>query len=184
MQASYSSSASNAKCSSPLVSRTRTPSPIFDYGRTHDGVFYRAMELLDGATLQRIVAVGGPQPPGKLVRILSMACGARAELTAANSPHRHAAIHGARIHARARCGRCSFGHLRPGAVAYFLLAGTDVFSGTSVLQVLSQHIHQTPEPLSERGLSVQSELEAIVLACLEQRPRAPTTERDGAPAPA
>jgi eukaryotic-like serine/threonine-protein kinase len=33
---------------------------IFDYGRTHDGVFYFAMELLHGATSQRIAAVDGP----------------------------------------------------------------------------------------------------------------------------
>ena len=31
------------------------------------------MELLDGATLQRIVAVDGAQPAGRVVRILSIA---------------------------------------------------------------------------------------------------------------
>lgn len=51
---------------------------IFDYGRTHDGVFYYAMELLDGATLQRIVETDGAQAPGRVVRILIMACGAKA----------------------------------------------------------------------------------------------------------
>jgi hypothetical protein len=52
---------------------------IFDYGRTDDGIFYYAMELLDGANLQRIVAVDGAQPPGRVVKILMAVCGALTE---------------------------------------------------------------------------------------------------------
>jgi serine/threonine-protein kinase len=64
-----------------LTARLTHPNTItiFDYGRTEDGVFYYAMELLDGATLDRIVAVDGAQAPGRVVRILTMACGALAE---------------------------------------------------------------------------------------------------------
>src|SRR6185436_7786157 len=35
-----------------------------------------------------------------------------------------------------------------GAVAYYLLAGVDVFDGKSVVAVCSQHLHQDPQPLS------------------------------------
>jgi serine/threonine-protein kinase len=73
-----------------LTSRLTHPNTItiFDYGRTHDGVFYYAMELLDGATLQRIVTVSGPQPAGRVVRILEMLCGALTEAHGIGLIHR------------------------------------------------------------------------------------------------
>ncbi|MEO8255893.1 MAG: serine/threonine-protein kinase [Acidobacteriota bacterium] len=73
-----------------LTARLTHPNTItiFDYGRTDDGVFYYAMELLDGATLQRIVAVAGAQPAGRVVRVLSMVCGALTEAHAIGLIHR------------------------------------------------------------------------------------------------
>ncbi|GMV14405.1 MAG: hypothetical protein AMXMBFR56_26290 [Polyangiaceae bacterium] len=52
---------------------------IFDYGRTPDGTFYYAMELLDGADLGEIVEVGGPMPAERVVNVLSCVAGALAE---------------------------------------------------------------------------------------------------------
>jgi serine/threonine-protein kinase len=52
---------------------------IFDYGRTPDGVFYYAMELLDGASLEAVVERDGPQPPGRVVRVMEMVAGGLAE---------------------------------------------------------------------------------------------------------
>ena len=43
---------------------------IYDYGRTPEGLFYYAMELLDGASLQDVVEATGPQPLPRVVRIL------------------------------------------------------------------------------------------------------------------
>ena len=73
-----------------LTARLTHPNTItiFDYGRTADNVFYYAMELLDGATLQRIVATDGAQPVARVVRILSMACGALTEAHAIGLIHR------------------------------------------------------------------------------------------------
>jgi serine/threonine-protein kinase len=61
---------------------------IFDYGRTPDGVFYYAMELLDGADLEAIVEASGPMPEGRLVRVLTMVAGALAEAHAIGLIHR------------------------------------------------------------------------------------------------
>ena len=201
-----------------LTARLTHPNTItiFDYGRTSDGVFYYAMELLDGANLERIVDVGGAQPPGRVVRILTMACGALAEAHSIGLIHRD--IKPANIVLCTQGGErdvvkvLDFGlvkemavdrevqltatnsvigtpqYMAPesmlapdsvdartdiyslGAVAYFLLAGEEVFTGTSVLEVCSQHLHQRPKSLSERGAAVPPELEAIVLSCLEKDP--------------
>ena len=57
-----------------------------------------------------------------------------------------------------------------GAVAYYLLAGRDVFDGASILEICIQHLHQAPASLSARGVEISPELEAVVLACLDKEP--------------
>ncbi len=57
-----------------------------------------------------------------------------------------------------------------GAVAYYLLAGSEVFGGKSIVEVCSQHLHQRPDAFSVRGVEIPAALEAVVLACLEKEP--------------
>ena len=61
---------------------------IFDYGRTAEGVFYYAMELLEGATLEEVVAIDGPQSPARVVRILEQVAGALSEAHGVGLIHR------------------------------------------------------------------------------------------------
>lgn len=70
-----------------------------------------------------------------------------------------------------------------GAVGYFLLTGEPVFRGESVLQVLTQALHQDVEAPSARlGKPIPAELEQIILACLarerDARPVDATAVRD------
>lgn len=61
---------------------------VYDYGQTADGVFYYAMELLDGADLERIVEATGPMPPARVIHVLTQALGALAEAHAMGLVHR------------------------------------------------------------------------------------------------
>ncbi|HLN59561.1 MAG TPA: CHASE domain-containing protein, partial [Thermoanaerobaculia bacterium] len=61
---------------------------IYDYGRTAEGVFYYAMELIRGINLTQLVEFDGPLPPGRVVHLLRQACGALAEAHAAGLIHR------------------------------------------------------------------------------------------------
>jgi eukaryotic-like serine/threonine-protein kinase len=64
-----------------LTARLKHPNTVtvYDYGRTPEGVFYYAMELLDGATLEQIVEKTGALPVGRVVHVLQQAAGALAE---------------------------------------------------------------------------------------------------------
>jgi serine/threonine-protein kinase len=73
-----------------LTARLTHPNTVtvFDYGRTPEGVFYYAMELLQGASLEEIVALDGAQPFGRVIRVLEQVAGALGEAHGIGLIHR------------------------------------------------------------------------------------------------
>jgi hypothetical protein len=73
-----------------LTARLTHPNTItiFDYGRTPEGIFYYAMELLDGASLEDVVAVGGALPPARAIHVGCQIASALVEAHTAGLIHR------------------------------------------------------------------------------------------------
>jgi serine/threonine-protein kinase len=61
---------------------------IYDYGHTADGIFYYAMELVDGLTLTKIVEEDGRMPAARVIHVLAQVAGSLAEAHELGLVHR------------------------------------------------------------------------------------------------
>lgn len=190
---------------------------LYDYGHTPEGLFYYAMEYLEGINLSQLVDRHGPQPEARVVSILTQACGSLAEAHDAGLIHRD--IKPANLFLTCRGGIFDFvkvldfglvkstgvageldvtgpnhmpgtpAYLSPeaiaridridhradlyalGAVGYFLLTGTPVFTGYSAVELFMKHARVEPDrPSSRLGRTVSPKLESLLLRCLSKRP--------------
>jgi serine/threonine-protein kinase len=192
---------------------------VFDYGRTPDGTFYYAMELVDGLDLEQLVTADGAQPAARVVHILVQILASLAEAHELGLVHRDVKPANVMIGARARAYDTvkvlDFGlvkelrrsvdaegplsgpvagtplYLSPEAIqapetvgpasdlyavaalGYYLLTGTHVFVGRTLVEVCAHHLHAVPDaPSSRLGSPVPPSLEQLLLRGLSKEPAA------------
>jgi serine/threonine protein kinase len=201
-----------------LTSQLNHPNTItvYDYGRTSEGVFYYAMEYLEGITFHDLASDYGPLPEGRVVHLLRQLCGSLAEAHASGLIHRD--VKPANLMLTCRGGVYDFvkvldfglvkafggdqddrltanhtltgtpSYMSPeaishpdtidvrgdiyavGAVGYFLLTKTPVFTGNGLIELCRKHIQEQPEPPSQRsGRPVSAAFERVLLGCLAKK---------------
>ena len=135
---------------------------IFDYGRTPQGVFYYAMEYLDGLNLEQLVRTDGPQPPARVVHILRQVCGALAEAHEVGLIHRD--VKPANIILSERGGMPDVAKVVDfGLVKSFETAGSPVdIEVTSANVLVGTPLYMSPEAISgDAALDGRSDLYAL-----------------------
>ncbi|RKG88832.1 TonB family protein [Corallococcus sp. CA049B] len=73
-----------------LTSKLRHPNTVtvIDYGQTDDGIYYIAMEYLEGRTLQQVLGQAGPLPWARAVSVAQQVCRSLREAHALGVVHR------------------------------------------------------------------------------------------------
>lgn len=139
-----------------LTSQLNHPNTIsvYDFGRTPEGVFYYAMEYLDGMDLQNLVDRFGEQPEARVIHILLQVCGSLTEAHEAGLIHRD--IKPANIILNRRAGLCDFvkvldfGLVKAvGSESTLNLTGVDSWVGTPMYASPESIAH--PETIDARS---------------------------------
>jgi hypothetical protein len=174
---------------------------IYDYGRTPDGVFYYAMEYVDGLDLDDLVRRDGPMPPGRVVRVLRQVSRALAEAHRGGLIHRD--VKPANVLLSERGGEPDFAKIVDFGLVKSLSKTSEALTSENV--VLGTPYYMAPETLrNPEAIDGRSDLYSLaatgyylltgkpvfegssadVFAQLLRDPPVPPSQRAGRPVPA
>ena len=195
---------------------------LYDYGSTPEGLFYYAMEYLEGETLASLIREVGPIPEGRVIHFLTQVCASLGEAHQLGLIHRDLKPENLMVCQRGGVADfvkvLDFGvaimmsstpdpnqaavgisgtpcYMSPeaitapqtldgrsdlyslGAIGYFLLTGQSVFPMAEMNAVLRSQLFEIPaRPSAKLGRPVDSDLEDVILKCLEKsRDKRPAT---------
>lgn len=137
-----------------LTSQLNHPNTIavYDYGRTPEGIFYYAMEYLDGFPLDALVKKHGPLPEGRVIHILEQLCGSLIEAHGVGLIHRD--VKPANIIINARGGMFDVVKL----LDFGLVKAVDAHKGASL--TVAGSITGTPLYVSPEGIEHPDDVDA------------------------
>jgi hypothetical protein len=132
---------------------------IYDYGKTPEGVFYYAMEYLEGINLEHLVQKHGPQPEGRVIHILRQVCGSLSEAHQVGLIHRD--VKPANIILTQRGGVPDFAKLLDFGLVKAI--GTEREARLTLAgAVAGTPLYLSPEAIQQRGeLDARSDLYAL-----------------------
>jgi serine/threonine-protein kinase len=131
---------------------------VHDYGRTAEGSFYYAMELLDGMDLEKLVATDGPQPPERVIHIVRQAARGLEEAHDVGLVHRD--IKPANVFVCRRWGEPDAVKVLDFGLAKNVAAPITSVTGHNV--VLGTPLYISPEALKDSGLvEVRSDIYSL-----------------------
>jgi serine/threonine protein kinase len=143
-----------------LTSRLTHPNTIaiYDYGRTPEGIFYYAMEYLEGINLEDLIKQHGPQPEGRVISILQQVCGSLAEAHSIGLIHRD--IKPANIILTQRGGLSDFVKLLDFGLVKALDSRKDS-TLTTAGSLTGTPLYMPPEAIQQQQIDVRSDLYSL-----------------------
>jgi eukaryotic-like serine/threonine-protein kinase len=143
-----------------MTSRLNHPNTIaiYDYGRTAEGIFYYAMEFLEGINLEDLIKRYGPQPESRVIYILQQVCGSLAEAHGIGLIHRD--IKPANIILTERGGLYDFVKLLDFGLVKALDSKKDA-TLTTAGSLTGTPLYMPPEAIERRELDARSDLYSL-----------------------